>query len=355
MSITSSGADLRIHEERDFARVAARCGGLLAAGGAANAFLAPWWWRTMVAAGLPAGAVPRFLVFELAGEVVALLPLMSSGDGLTGLAGLYTCFYQPLFAAGADEWLWSRVGYATARHCRGAGVLRLDALDADAAWLPAFLAGAARGGMRAERFDHFGNWHEPQAGPQWEPYVAARPGNLRETIRRKMRRSAPADFTLVAGGPGLEAGIAAYEEVYARSWKVAEPFPDFNATLMREAAGAGALRLGLLSAEGVLVATQLWVLAGGVATVLKLAHDEAHAALSPGTVLSVRMIRHLFEVDGVTGLDFGRGDDPYKKSWTTRRRQRVGVLLANPWHPRGLAVLGWQAAGRVRRRLAGGG
>jgi len=355
VSITSSDAEITVRETGDFAAVEAACGHLLTPAAAASAFLAPWWWRTMLAAGLPEGAQARFLVFEQAGAAVALLPLLDGPGGLSGLTGLYTCFFQPLFMTGAGAALWSQVGMATAQHCRRHGVIRLDALAGDAEWLPAFLTGAGRGGLRAERFDHFGNWHEPALDRGWDAYFAARPGNLRETIRRKMRKSAASDFALVTGGAGLEAGIAAYEEVYARSWKVAEPFPDFNATLMREAADAGALRLGLLAAEGRVVATQLWVLAGGIASVLKLAHDEAYAALSPGTVLSVRMIRHLIEVDRVTGLDFGRGDDPYKKTWTTQRRQRVGLLLANPWHPKGLGALGRQAVGRLLRRLKGHG
>ena len=39
--------------------------------------------------------------------------------------------------------------------------------------------------------------------------------------------------------------------------------------------------------------TGTWVLAGGTATVLKLAHDEAARSRSPGTVLTAAMIRGL--------------------------------------------------------------
>ena len=49
-----------------------------------------------------------------------------------------------------------------------------------------------------------------------------------------------------APGPALEAAIAAYEAVRAASWKPHEPFPNFDAQLMRALAAAGALRLGVL-------------------------------------------------------------------------------------------------------------
>jgi CelD/BcsL family acetyltransferase involved in cellulose biosynthesis len=67
--------------------------------------------------------------------------------------------------------------------------------------------------------------------------------------------------------------------------------------------------------------------------------------MSAGTVLMAWMIRHLVEEERVNALDFGLGDDPYKQSWVTARRQRIGVMLVNPQRPRGLAVLGRAVAG----------
>ncbi|MGI4954132.1 MAG: hypothetical protein ACRYGM_20200, partial [Janthinobacterium lividum] len=50
-------------------------------------------------------------------------------------------------------------------------------------------------------------------------------------------------------------------------------------------------------------------------------------------------------------LDFGRGDDPYKQSWAGMRRQRVGVLLASTWQPRGMAALLRHDIGTALRRV----
>ena len=84
-------------------------------------------------------------------------------------------------------------------------------------------------------------------------------------------------FEIVDGGAPLDAAVAAYETVYAKSWKDPEPFPAFNAALIRATAELGILRLGLWWVGDVPAAAQFWIVEGGHATVLKLAHDEAFA------------------------------------------------------------------------------
>jgi CelD/BcsL family acetyltransferase involved in cellulose biosynthesis len=146
-------------------------------------------------------------------------------------------------------------------------------------------------------------------------------------VRRKGNRfeRAGGSFALVEA-EGVEKGIDDYEAVYARSWKEPEPFPLFQPTLMRALARAGWLRLALCHIEGRPVAAQLWVVVGGRATVLKLAHDKEFDRLSPGTLLTAFAIRALMERDRIRSLDFGRGDDAYKRAWTSRRTPHIGVL-----------------------------
>jgi len=312
------------------------------------------WFATVAAAALPAAASALVLLARAGPRLLVALPLMRRADGRhAALTAPYTSLYRPLVAVDATGSDLAAAGRALARFCRGAGPLPLDALDP--AWPPLapLLAGFGRGGMVPLRFAHFGNWHAPVAGLDWERWLAARPGALRSTIRRKLARAERdgAAFALVAGRPALEEGIAEYEAVYAASWKEPEPHPHFAAALMRAAAAAGALRLALLRHAGQVVAAQLWLVAGGVATVHKLAHGEAARALSPGTVLTALTVRHLIECEHVAALDFGRGDDPYKAGWTTERRQRIGVLLAPPLHPAGMTALARHAAGRLRARM----
>lgn len=328
------------------------CAPLLDAGGA-SFFLGRAWWASMREAGLAAGVAPRFLLCRSAGRPAAILPLQSLGGRLEGQTNPYTCLFAPLLAPGLDDAALLSIGRRLARACRGTPVLRLDALPRGAPRLDRLFDGMRAGGRLQRDFEQFGNWHEPVEGLDWAAYLQRRPGALRETLRRRLRQGERAGvrFELVEGA-GLEAGIAAYESVYARSWKVPEPLPNFNPVMMRHAAAVGALRLGVLrDADGLPIAVQLWVVAGGQASVLKLAHDEAFKPLSPGTLLTGMVIRTLLERGGLRELDFGRGDDAYKRLWAGSRRQRIGTLLIDPWHPVGLAALARQSLGGWRRRF----
>jgi hypothetical protein len=315
------------------------------------------WYRAVLAAGMSRAADARFLVCRAAsGAAAAVFPMQSIDDsrGLASLTTLYTCRYRPLLATGLDGSVVTDAFQGFARLCHAWPTTRIDTLPAEWEHLDTCIDAARAAGLAVRRFDHFGNWYETVRGQTWRDYLAARPGQLRETIRRRLRRSerdADCRFELVTGGDPLEGAIAAFESVYRRSWKEPEPFPDFNATLMRAAASLGLLRLGILHIGATPVAAQLWVVERDRATVLKLAHDEAFKAASPGTVLTAQMLRRLLDEEYVAEIDFGRGDDTYKAGWAVLRRQRIGLVLANPLHPRGMAFLGLHALGRARAML----
>jgi Acetyltransferase (GNAT) domain len=333
--------EIAIRSYSELERLSAPCSALFDA--ECDFSLGKQWFRNMVANGLPPGSRAVFHVLTFGEEPLALLPLQDRGRGeLRSLTNCYTCLYRPLIATGAryDETA-RRLGRELGRLCAGRPLIRIECLPGDWPALDAFAEGVRASGLLVRRFAQFGNWHEPVRGRSWDEYLASRPGSLRELLRRRRRRVMRAggiSFEIIKTPDSLLRGIEAYEEVYRRSWKPNEPFPRFNAGLMEEACRLGVLRLGICSQGGIPIAAQLWILSHGTATVLKLAHDEAHRALSPGTLLCAEMIAALLQ-EGIQAIDFGRGDDPYKRLWAEHRRQRIGLILINPRRPAGLATL----------------
>jgi hypothetical protein len=309
------------------------------------------WYSVVTSSALPPGGRPAILVFGTPAEVV--FPMLRLPRGAASLTTPYTCLWTPLAALNTDTETLMSAGRALAAWCRSLGAVRLDCLDFDDPRWWHILRGVRAMGFLPLQFNHFGNWTIDLRDADFDFYMADRPGALRATFKRRRTRLARsgAALRMVRGAAGLDDAIAAFEAVYARSWKPAEPYPNFNAALMRACATDGSLRLALLERAGHAIAAQLWAVRGGTATVLKLAYDEAEKAGSPGTVLTGLAIQDLMAHDRVTRLDFGRGDDTYKRDWSNTRRQRVGLVIANPCHPRGLLAIARHLAGRLRAAL----
>jgi hypothetical protein len=286
---------------------------------------------------------------------VALVCRASESQTLEGLTSFYTLEYGPIFAPDSPTSQLAVRGLIAeiAAERPNWSTLRFDALDPDDPSYAAMLAGLRDAGLVAQPFFDSGTWFEATSGLDYRHYLEARPAQLRNTFRRKEKsgRNDGVSYEFNERAGSLEPLIADYETVYANSWKKGEPYPHFMRKLMLMAAAQGALRLGVARVDMAPAAAQFWLLWRNRATIYKLAHDERYARLSLGTVLTMRMMERVLEEDRPIEINFGHGDDPYKKSWLGQRRERWGLFAANPRTWRG-ARLGIRVmASRVRDRL----
>ena len=248
-----------------------------------------------------------------------------------GLSTFYSCRYSPPGIATAPDPV--RAVRAIGRHLRRTSHthVRLDALDeADCRQLA---QGFRQAGWIAEQFPQFGNWRLDTDGLTFADYWRQRPGRLRNTGARRRR-------ALLENGPGrivryrepadAAAAEAAYAHVAARSWQKDEPYPDFLPGLISYGLQARQLEVWALLAGGQPVAAQIWVRRRRQATIFKLAFDQAWRRQSAGTVLTMAAMEAALREGATDRIDFGWGDDEYKRDWLPVRRQRFGLAAYNP-------------------------
>jgi hypothetical protein len=156
---------------------------------------------------------------------------------------------------------------------------------------------------------------------------ASRPGALRNTVQRKAKKGIVDIQLLTAFDPG---SWAAYEQIYAASWKPEEGHPALLRAFAEAEGAGGRLRMGIARIDGVPVAAQYWTVEDGTAFIHKLAHVEDSLKASPGTLLSAALFRHVIEVDGVKRVDFGTGNDGYKRDWMNRHEPLWRIEAFNP-------------------------
>ena len=267
-------------------------------------------------------------------------PAFFGARSFCSLSNYYTLRYAPIVAGdGGRATLPALIRGLRACRPRYA-VLHLEPLAADAPLTDDLAQALSSAGLVTRRYLRSGNWHDDTRGLSFRDYLARRPAVLRNTFRRKDSRLARAGtvrMAIVRADAELGPALGQYEQVYAASWKPAEPYPAFIRRLAAGLAATGALRLALLYLDRRPIAAQLWIVWRGRAILYKLAHDRSCDALSPGTVLTMRVLERLLDEEHISALDLGAGDDPYKRLWATRRGERCGLLAFDPLTWRGAA------------------
>lgn len=315
-------------------------------------------WFALFARTVAAGSDRAVLAVASRGSLpVAVLPLNLSPDlgrlgGAVGaLSNYYSASYSPALAADAVGVDLLPMLIQMRARAVAAAELHFTPMAPESREYRVLRAGLDAAGYAVHDYFAHGNWYLPVQG-SWADYLAGRPGALRSTIARMSRRIAAhgGRVEIVTAPADVLRAADAYEQVYARSWKRAEPVPAFMRELMTWCAGHGWLRLGLVWMGDVPVAAQVWIVAHGRAAIYKLAYDEAHGHLAPGTVLSARLMEHVIDVDRVREVDYLVGDDAYKRDWMTHRRERRGLVAydLSTWRGRWLAARA-AASGWVRR------
>lgn len=307
----------------------ARLSALLAPCGQSAPFDRLEWWQ-----GLASACALEPLIISAHDEGATVMLPLSRGEGqLTGLSNWYTFRLRPLILGEGDPRpLLRALASDLANHAHRITLDLVPDEDGSATLLEAAFREA---GWAVSREQSDSNHVLVLRGRSWEEYLAQRPGQLRSTIRRKAKRL---DCRIVEH---FDADLwAAYEAVYRQSWKPQEGSMDFLRAFALAEGAAGRLRMGIALSGGEPVAAQVWTVEGATAFIHKLAYREQARALSPGSVLSAAMFRHVIERDRVEMIDYGTGDDAYKRDWMEEVRPRYRLRFLRPNVPRNWLALG---------------
>ena len=273
-------------------------------------------WFGRVIQNVPAGTTP--IIARAASEAsLAWLFLMRSANGAAvGLSNWYCMAFRPVYAGNPDDPRKLAMLIAMARRLRSArprissiSLSPVPRADGNSAMLTKAFT---RAGWRAVVQQSSTSWTANVDGLSFDDYWAARPGQLRSTWQRKMGK---ATFETQIYSDFNQDAWAEYESVYADSWKPSEGSPSFLLDFAQSEAVSGCTRIGITRIDGVAIAAQFWTVENDTAYIHKLAHRENSIALSPGTILSAALFRHVIDVDHVKTIDFGTGNDAYKADW----------------------------------------
>ena len=255
----------------------------------------------------------------------AVLPLAEGRGGVAAFANWYTFRFRPVVSAGADG--RALIG-ALARDLatRGRARHRSPGCRAKtaAATCSTPLSGGRLGGLLASACD--------------TNHIAA----ARRTVLGDLSRQPPRPACAPRSGASRASwtppcSTASIPRAWARlrgdlraaAGSRAKARPLFLRRFAEQEGAAGRLRLGIARADGRPVAAQLWTVEGGTAFIHKLAHAEdaepfARHRAQRGAVRPRDRRRR------VATVDFGTGDDPFKRTGWKSRARATGSTCSGP-------------------------
>lgn len=288
-----------------------------------------------------------------AGQLGSSLQGQDTGaDSIASLTNWYSGFYDLLLSpALVDPGVVVRKLINGVRGKLGKGaVIEFNYLDQRAETTALLSRALSSVGLITLPYYHELIRYEVVKNTDFDSYLEQRSAGIRREYARKGRRLAK-HFKLkqVVYSDDSQLGrvLDDYQHIYARSWKRPERFPQFIPELFRHGLAKQRLRVAILYLDDQPVATEVYILFNGQATSYKGGYDPAYKKYSPASVLRIFTIKHLMEVDGVSEIDFGYGDQPYKKNWLSQGRWLMGVLAFNPH-----SLTGWKLLlAHIRRRF----
>ena len=281
------------------------------------------------------------------GETALCLPLVDRERTMAALTNWYAFTYAPLHTgAAADPVLAVAIARDLARR---AAPVELAPLAAEDGTLALLQTAFRRAGWLTFAAPCDANHVLPVEGRAFAQYLASRPGPLRTTLKRKAAKVEVRLSTRFDAGDW-----AAYEAIYAASWKPQEGDPALLRAFAERESAAGHYRFALALAGDEPVAAQFWTVEDGTAYIHKLAHRQGAEALSPGTTLTAALLEQVIDRDRVGLVDFGTGDDRYKRDWMEAQRPRFRLVAYRPARPAHWPAIGRAAARALVSRRGGG-
>jgi CelD/BcsL family acetyltransferase involved in cellulose biosynthesis len=116
-------------------------------------------------------------------------------------------------------------------------------------------------------------------------------------------------------------------------------FAAFHGDVSRRMAAAGSLRLDWLEIDGEPAAAEYHLTAGGISYAYQAGVAPEMIDDEPGRAITVALIRQAI-ADGLTAIDFLRGDEPYKAHFRAEPRKSIALRVVAP-----------RAAARWRNRV----
>lgn len=301
------------------------------------------WWRH-----LHGDRQLRIVVVERAGRICLLLPLQVSTEVMLSMRvrmlepiGMPDDINRPSFGLGRpDSEAWDAAGRALVAFRSDWDIMRVDERALDAPDVEALRRVAATHGLLFRSLPLHPCPSLSLTGT-WDEYLQSRGSRMRKNLRaarRQLEAVGPLRLDDERAPERIDAAFDTALDVHRRSWKHTEglglaqsgAYRNFIRDMLRQMSQQGCARILILWSGTCPVAATIAFMRGDTYYSAFIAHDEAHARHSPGTLLESLEFEGLFREPSYKTYDFLGAALANKQRWTDVLTPTHRVLVMRP-------------------------
>jgi CelD/BcsL family acetyltransferase involved in cellulose biosynthesis len=296
-----------------------RCGSMVP-------YLAPEWYSSALET-VDRDKEPLLVFFRQGGEDVGLAPLVHGrGQGalrflhLVGFVSNPFTPYQGILHAADLPRVFDRLVRLLGQMFGARFLLDLNEMRLGPDEIKALGELSTRGGLFSYRLEHKAGSRYLVLKESFEENFRSLSKHTQKEFRRKINRISrlgQLGLLKVSGREQVERHLDRFFALYARTWKGAERHPGFYYRLCPLFESRGMLHFHALTLNGRPIAYLISILSGDTLYGIKTTYDPSFSAYSPGVLLFYKVIEDIFTMPGVREFDIGRGDEQFKREWTS--------------------------------------
>ncbi len=272
-------------------------------------------------------------------KLVAIAPLLMTNTTILGIPFTRICFIdnphtpnQGIIVSGLRQDVFKTLASYLKKATKFFTVLDLEEMRCEEDNFKQFLLSLDAEGFFISKENKNGCFSLKTDIP-FDELLSTKKPRVKKEFRRKLSRLEKLgriDLKLIQNTPDIYAHLDIFFQFYKRTWKGAESRPEFYYSLADSFSEINNIFLFVLTVNDEPVAFLFSILSKGTILGIKTTYDPSYYAFSPGIVLFHKCIEFMCKDSRVQAFDIGRGNERFKKEWTTYTHKQVKIFCAYP-------------------------
>jgi len=272
------------------------------------------------------------------GEIISIAPLLNSRKKILGISINKLCFirnantpFQDFILTTKEEESITLILEYLKKKSRLWNIIELDEMRADSITTELLRKICSLNGIFYHEVFKHNSWYLP-IEQTWEECLAKLQSKTKKEFKRKLNRLerlGDLRLDIITNSAEIITHLKIYLDLYERTWKGREKNPELYYKIADCFSKENSFFLYTLLLNDKPIAYLYSIKMNKILYGIKTTYDPSYYAFSPGIVLFYKSIQSMYNQGDIIEFEIGRGEEQFKKEWTTLFHKQIKLYLSN--------------------------